>query len=371
MKILQISNHYYPHVGVIGQVAKDISNTFSKDQVKVFCLNHKKENSVETVDGVEVIKAGTYARYVDQPYSFSYKKLLKRTFAEFKPDLVIFHCPNPFDARYVLKILKKYPECKLVLFWHLDNQKGKYFARQNNKLIKRAVKIIATSPNYIKGSKVLSKNADKCKLIPLCINNGRSSVDEYVLNRSKVIRESAEGKTICFACGKHVDYKGLEHLINASKLLSDDFTIFIAGNGPLTEDLKKQALGDNKIIFLGKISDEELKAYYTATDIFCFPSIDRGEAFGFALLEAMSFSKPTVTFNVPYSGINFVSVSGITGIEVPNGDHREFAKAIKKLGTDKELREKYGKAAKERINQNFTEEKFKQNIKELIDEIKG
>lgn len=375
MKILQISNYYYPHVGGIEQVARDISNSVVEDEIKVFCFNHKKENLVDNVDGVEVIKAGSFKKIASQSLSFSYGKLLRKAFADFKPDVVIFHYPNPFGAYHLLRVLKDYPDCKLILYWHLDILKQKFlkkfFNGQNKKLLKRAVKIVATSPNYVTGSKNLSEYSQKCTVIPCCVNKERISADEYSYNRSKVIRESSVGKTICFACGRHVPYKGMEYLIRASKLLPDDFMIYIAGHGPLTEKLKKLAAGDNKIIFVGKISDEELKAYFIASDIFCFPSITKNEAFGIALAEAMSFGKPAVTFTIPQSGVNYVSVGGITGIEAPNRDYVAYAEGIKTLAEDAELRAKYGEAAKQRVEELFTEETFKEHIRELIEGIKN
>ncbi|UKI50236.1 MAG: glycosyltransferase [Clostridium sp.] len=63
----------------------------------------------------------------------------------------------------------------------------------------------------------------------------------------------------------------------------------IGGHGPLTDELIKEAKDDKKIIFLGKISDDDLKVYLNACDIFCFPSITKNEAFGIGLAEAMYF----------------------------------------------------------------------------------
>lgn len=377
MKILQISNYYYPHIGGIEQVARDISCAIKgadKDEVKVFCFNHVKNDTFESVDGVEIVKAGTFKKIASQSLSFSYGKLLETTFDDFKPDVVIFHYPNPFGARYLLKILKKYPECKLVLYWHLDITKQKLlrvlFKKQNVALLEKAEKIIATSPFYVMGSKYLSKYKEKCTAIPCCVSKDRVAINEFSQKRANDIKESANGKTICFACGRHVPYKGMEYLVRASKLLSDDYLIYIAGQGPLTDKLKNLASGDQKLIFVGKISDEELKAYYLASDIFCFPSITKNEAFGISLAEGMYFEKPSVTFTIPESGVNFVSIGGLTGIEVENSNYVEYAKAIEKLANDKELRDRYAKSAKERVDELFTEEKFKQSILGVIEELR-
>ena len=87
----------------------------------------------------------------------------------------------------------------------------------------------------------------------------------------------------------------------------------------------------------------ELKAYLAACDVFCFPSITKNEAFGIALAEAMAFAKPSVTFTIKGSGVNYVSLNGVTGIEVANGDVEAYAAAIRTLKEDAALREKFGR----------------------------
>ena len=344
MRILQISKYYYPFIGGIEQVARDCSNSLKENHnIKVFCFNHEKGNSVDAVDDVEVIRAGCFAKIASQSLSTSYGKLLKGTFKKFKPDLVIFHYPNPFAAHYLLKILKKYPNCKLVVYWHLDIVKqkilGKLFNGQTKRLLKRAVKVLATSPNYIEGSKFLSVNRNKCEVLSCCVNSRRLDVTEKDVQLANDIKIRYADKTICFAIGRHVPYKGLEYLVRASKYLEDKFKIFIGGDGPLFDSLKTLAEGDGKIEFLGRVKDEELKAYLLACDIFCFPSITKNEAFGIALAEAMYLGKPAVTFNIPGSGVNYVSLDKCTGLEVENGNYERYAEAIKMLASDNQLRE--------------------------------
>ena len=84
----------------------------------------------------------------------------------------------------------------------------------------------------------------------------------------------------------------------------------------------------------------------------------------------MYFGKPAVTFTIPGSGVNYVNLDGVTGIECPNGDSRAYAAALKKLADDPELREKYGKAARQRVLDKFTEETFSKNLTDLIDSLK-
>lgn len=371
MKILQVSNYYEPHIGGIEQVARDCANALLPEhEVKVFCFNHEKGNDKNFVDGVEVIRAGCFAKVASQSLSSSYGKLLKKTFKEFIPDAVIFHFPNPFAAHYLLKLLKKYPRCKLIVYWHLDITKqkllGKLFSGQTKKLLKRAEIVLATSPNYIEGSKFLPKYKEKCTVVSCCVNSNRMTVSEKDTELADGIKAQHTGKTICFALGRHVPYKGLEFLVKASRYLDDSFRIFIGGSGPLTDSLKKLAEGDGKVTFLGRLPLEELKAYMLACDVFCFPSVTKNEAFGIALAEAMAVGKPSVTFTIEGSGVNYVSLNGVTGIEVENGNAKAYAEAIKQLAENDDLRTQYGMAAKRRVETLFTEEVFQNKIQEIV-----
>lgn len=62
-----------------------------------------------------------------------------------------------------------------------------------------------------------------------------------------------------------------------------------------------------------------MKAYLSAMDIFCFPSITKNEAFGLALAEGMYYSKPAITFTIDGSGVNFVSLNGILELKCQTG----------------------------------------------------
>lgn len=367
MKVLHISKYYYPYIGGIEQVARDSVNALKgMAEQKVFCFNHKKGDASGEVDGVEVIRAGCFAKISSQSLSFGYKKLLKRVMDDFSPDVVFFHFPNPFGAHSLLKLLKKRPSCKLVVYYHLDitRQKilGKFFVGQTERLMRRAVKVLATSPVYAAQSPVLKKLGDKCQVVPLCVSAVRMTANSADAGAAEEIRRKNQGKTILFAVGRHVPYKGMEYLVRASRLLGGKYAVYIGGKGELTPDLKKLAGGDDKITFLGPLDESTLRSYYMAADIFCFPSITKNEAFGIALAEAMYFAKPAVTFTIPGSGVNYVSLNGVTGLEVENSNPQKYAEAIRTLAEDAGLRARMGQAAKERVLELFTPEKFAQNI---------
>ena len=364
------------------QVARDIANSIAsvnKYEQKIICFNetardgdyvcNRHETIHDTLDGVEVIRCGCFTKKASQSLSLTFAKELKNVMGSFKPDVVIFHYPNPFEAHYLLKYIKQ--DFKFILYWHLDIVKqkilGKVFHYQTLKLLNRADAVVATSPLYVDGSPYLSKYRSKCVIIPNCIDEKRLKVTDIIREKAERIRSNNLGKIICFGIGRHVPYKGFSYLIDAAKCLDERFIIFIGGQGVLTNKLIKKANGNKNIIFLGRVSDEDMLAYYLAMDIFCFPSITKNEAFGIALAEAMYFGKPAVTFKIRGSGVNYVNINGKTGIEVENKNIEAYAEAMKKLANDSSLRATMGTAAHKRVTDNFLSSYFKENMLRLIE----
>lgn len=372
-KILHISKYYYPFSGGTEQIARDVVLSLKNEYIqKVIAFNDEKKDKIDNVDGIEVVKCGCFTKIAAQSLSISYERNLHNLMEDFNPDIVVFHYPNPFVAALLLRELKK-SKAKLVLYWHLDIVRQKYlkllFTSQNKSLLARADKIIATSPNYIEGSKWLQSAKTKCIVIPNCINVERMEITQEIEKKVLNIRAQNKNKTICVAVGRHTEYKGFSYLIQASKFLDDSFHIYITGTGELTEKLHEEARGDKKITFTGRIDDDELKSLILASDLFCFPSITKNEAFGLALAEGMYYEKPAITFSIQGSGVNYVSLDKVTGIEVENRNVKKYADAMRLLAQNEELRVKYGKAGKKRIEENFLSTQFTKNIRNMFKSI--
>ena len=384
-RVLQISKYYYPFLGGTEQVARDMATAMSKlpgIKQKIICFNEdatvgdyvcKKRQTVhDSVDGIEIIRCGYQLKMSSQAMSVTFKRELDKVMNEFNPDLVILHYPNPFATYYLLQHKNK--KFKLWVYWHLDITKQKIlkhlFYKQNVDLIKRADKILGATPKHLNESAFTELFQEKKQILPYTIDEQSLIVSEREREYAEEIRKKHKGEKIGFFIGRHVPYKGLKYLIEASKKLENEkIHFFIAGSGELTDELKVMAKNDPKIEFLGRISDSERKSYLYACDIFCFPSITRNEGFGLALAEGMYFGKPAVTFTIPGSGVNYVNLNGVTGIECPNCDSQAYAAALKKLCNDDNLKEKYGKAARKRVLDNFTISKFDENIKRLIEDL--
>ena len=68
----------------------------------------------------------------------------------------------------------------------------------------------------------------------------------------------------------------------------------------------------------------------------------------------MVYGKPVINTRLP-SGVPHVSIHGETGITVPPSDPLTLAKAINRLASDKELRERLGRNAALRVREKFNE----------------
>lgn len=381
-RVLHISKYYYPFLGGTEQVARDIVNALigTGAQQKVICFNEDAsdgktsckhgETRTDVIDGIDVIRCGYQMKTSSQAVSKTYGKELKMLMNEFRPNIVILHYPNPFVTHYLLKYKDR--DFKLLVYWHLDITKQKvlkyFFHKQNLDLIKRADKILGATPKHVDESAFTPQFGDKRYILPYMIDESNLVMTDQEIEEGNRIKEKYAGKVLGFFIGRHVPYKGLTYLIKASKELGNENIHFlIAGSGELTESLKEEAKGDPKVEFLGRINDSERRSYLYASDIVCFPSITRNEGFGLALAEGMYFGHPAVTFTIPGSGVNYVNLDGVTGIECPNCDYKAYADALRKLCKDVSLREKYGASARQRVLENFTNSSFKVNVELLIE----
>lgn len=380
-RVLHISKYYYPFLGGTEQVCRDMVKALigTGAQQKVICFNEDatygkmkcqhKETTTDVIDGVDVVRCGYFMKVSSQAISATYGKELKRIMNEFKPNVIILHYPNPFVTHWLLKYKKR--DFKLLVYWHLDITKQKVlkhlFNKQNNDLIARADKILGATPIHLGKSAFTPQFGEKKYILPYMIDDKNLIISEEEKQAGEKIKEKYAGKVLGFFIGRHVPYKGLTYLIKASRELGDaNLHFFVAGNGELTESLKEEAKGDSKIEFIGRISDSERRSYLYACDIFCFPSITRNEGFGLALAEGMYFGHPAVTFTIPGSGVNYVNLNELTGIECTNCDYKAYAQALLKLAEDKELRAKMGLAARQRVLENFTSDCFAINLQQLI-----
>ncbi len=375
-KILHIPNYYLPNRGGIEQVAFDIVSGLRNDyEQKVICFNHESETKIEPYDEILVYRIGYKLKVASQAISFKYFFILKKLIKEFDPDIIYIHLPNPLIVFYLLFCDIKGK--KIIIHWHSDIIDQKiikiFFLPFQKRILKKANMIFTTSEEYKNNSDDLKQFIQKVRVIPNVVNIKRFVYSEDNIINSQKITEQYKNKKILLFVGRHVPYKGLEYIIKASDLINKEAIIVIAGEGPITGELKEQAKNKNNIVFIGRLTEDKLKEYFACAYLFLFPSITKNEAFGLALAEALYCGVPAVGFQIPGSGVNWVNKDGYTGFMVENRNYVELAQKINYLLEYPDIRDKMSKNAKQWVLQNFMYDemiaKVKKEIKELLIEI--
>ena len=372
MRILHISKYYSPYLGGVENICKYLVEGTVKHETAVVCFNDKCKDVIEEVNGHKVYRVATWVNVARQALSLSYFWVLKKAIKEFKPDVIQFHWANPFPAWVLLCVIPK--NVKLIIHWHMDIIKQKhiypFIKPVETALLKRADMVCVTSPQYRDGSLPLQPFKDKVRIVQNAMDEDNFILRDGDVEKINAVKAKYGNKPIVFFIGRHIQYKGLPHLIEAEKYVKSDCVFVIAGSGPLTDELKAQCRS-SRVHFVGRLSDEDLKLHHYAASVFAFPSVTKNEAFGVALAEAMYCGTPAVTFTIPGSGVNWVSLNGETGIEVSNGDDKAFAEAIDKLIDDKELSKRYAENGMKRVRDNFTIPKMVEKMEKCYRELEG
>ena len=140
-----------------------------------------------------------------------------------------------------------------------------------------------------------------------------------------------------------------------SRSLTEDYLpetkLYLAGDGPLRGTLEKQvqALGlKGRVIFLGKLPNEQLPALLNKCEVFVLPSLYEGNPK--ALLEAMACGLPCLTSDI--EGIKETVSQNRNGLLV-NPLKKDITKGLTLLLRDKFFAEQLGLQARETIEKGF------------------
>ena len=133
--------------------------------------------------------------------------------------------------------------------------------------------------------------------------------------------------------------KGLDVLLRAAAKLRekrDDFKIFATIDRPFSEDY---------IVPMGWLDHQKIVKVYQDMDICVIPSLWE-EPFGMVATEAMACGKPVVASKA--GGLRDSIEDGVTGFHFPPDDANTLSEKINILLDDPSLREKMGRAGRER-----------------------
>ena len=365
IKVIHITRYAFPHIGGIEAVIEQINESLpdEKYEKEVFCCSNSEKSSVE-----KGVKYNRF-RYL---FDFAANSISPQLFIGMiglKTDIIHFHMPviQNVVIWFILYHLGLIKYKKMIVTYHSDvvgyDKIMKFFVPLYKYFLSKGDARHVLSPNIIDSSDMIREHKDKCTVISQGI-----SLNEIPDNKNRVnqIKEKYKGKKILFSLGRHVKYKGFIYGIKAMQNV-DNAVYLLGGNGPLKETfatyINENGLQD-KVILLGRVSDEDLNAYYQACDVYLFPSILPSEAFGIVQIEAMKYGKPVINTWLG-TGVNYVSIDKETGLTVEPENVEQLTKAIKELINNDELRLQYGRNARKRVKDLFDIEKIKELYKEF------
>jgi glycosyltransferase involved in cell wall biosynthesis len=125
--------------------------------------------------------------------------------------------------------------------------------------------------------------------------------------------------------------KGIQYLIEAAKLLTDNPRIRIVVAGPLAISQSAVASAPSNMQFVGRITRDQTDEWYRKADVFVLPTISDG--FAVTQVEAMAQALPVIA--TPNCGT--VVTHGVDGLIVPIRDPVALAEAITSMDKDRKL----------------------------------
>lgn len=350
--IVQVNKLYYPQIGGIESVVRAISEGMADrgHRVNVIASVPRGQGNRERHNGVTVHKAGSLGVVKSVPIAPGFPKQLRD--AARTADIVHHHLPNPLGP--VSDLFVPTGDAQTVVTYHSDIVRQKLALKAYKPVLKRfltaADRIVVTSPNLRDNSELLLPHTEKCDVVPLSV-----PIDEYGTYDGPAYDLPIQGDTatVLFV-GRLNYYKGVTHLLDA--MADVDANLLIVGDGDRRAALERQAaeLGLNdSVTFLGRVDDELLHYCYSVADLFVLPSVEASEAFGIVQLEAMAYELPVVNTDLP-TGVPWVSVDSQTGRTVPPRDSTALAAAMQSLLDNPERRHRYGKNARQRVEEQFS-----------------
>ncbi|UJR63063.1 glycosyltransferase family 4 protein [Dickeya zeae] len=367
MRILHFFKTYYPVAyggvqQVIYQLAEGASQRGAHVDVLSLSPDHASQNGRIGNHYVHTSRQDLYI--ASTGFSLSAIKDFRRL-AE-QADVIHYHFPWPFMDLVHFGVRPNKPT---VVSYHSDIVKQKYLLYLYKPIMSRFLSgvdaVIASSPNYVKTSPVLSRLAREPEVIPFGLDPASyPPATAALLDKWRLL---CNGPFFLFI-GFLRYYKGLSYLLDAMEGL--DYPIVIVGEGPCEQELKAQAmrLGLKNTIFVGAIADEDKNALLELCYCVVFPSHLRSEAYGMTLLEAAMYGKPMISCEIG-TGTTFINLHEQTGFAVHPADPISLRTALVKLWNNSSLARQMGNNAKARFNQFFTADRMVKDYMALYERV--
>jgi glycosyltransferase involved in cell wall biosynthesis len=236
-------------------------------------------------------------------------------------------------------------------------------------LMKRVKKSIVLNESLKKKLIERGISEERLDVIPNGINVEDFNVSERAIEKIKA-KYGLTGIVIMFA-GTITPRKGVLQLIRAGEILKQkDILFLIVGNLSLDKEYAQKVIKYSKdsgvnVRFTGFVPYNDLKALYSACDIFVLPSFEEGQPI--ALLEAMASGKPLIGSNV--GGISMMIRDGWNGFLIEPGNEKKLADKIRYLVENEDERKRMGKNSRKLAKEEFDWSKIAERYLRIYEEV--
>lgn len=373
MHILHIYKDYYPVLGGIENSVKVLAEGLTQHghRVTVLVTNTNARDVVLQDDQLTIIKAGRDIHFSSTPISarmFRYAHQLSDV------TLVHLHFPYPPGDLAALLVPNHPP---LVVSYHSDIVRQRTLLRIYGPLLRqtlrRATRILPTSPAYSESSPWLRPHANRCTVVPLSVDPARFAAPAASTAANLRVRYGGHPHPVplLLFVGRLRYYKGLHILLEALAQMRVEARLLIVGVGPEQQRLHAQArhlVLTQRVHFLGEVSDANLPAVYGAADVFVLPSHLRAEAFGIVQLEAQAAGLPVVCTELG-TGTSYVTQHGVTGFVVPPANPHALAQSLDVLLANPNLARQMGAAGRTRVVQEFSHARLIERVEQVYQSV--
>lgn len=310
MRILMMTNTYFPIVGGIEQSIYSFSEEFKKLGHEVLIVSPAFEGMPKEEPGV--IRIPAIQKFGGTVFSINFpvSGLLTRLMKEFVPDIVHSHCPF-FMGDYAVRLGRKHA-IPLVYTYHTMFEQYINDWPIRNEGVKRFMVKLAAGYANLADQVITPSESVRDILLKRGVKTDMEAIstgvdlDQYSKGDRKAFRQRnqipADAPVIGHA-GRLAPEKNLEFLTNCiAEALKKDAKAhaLIVGLGPLEEKIKdifKQAGFEKRAHFTGVLHYQDLVDSYYAMDVFAFASLS--ETQGIVLIEAMAAGLPVVALDAP------------------------------------------------------------------------
>jgi len=311
-----------------------------------------------------VTRAARWVTLAFTPISPTFLWTLRSVIRREKPDLLHIHMPN-VSAFWCL-LLSDARRLPWIVQWQSDvvpsthrlvlRMLYRFYKVPEKLLLSKAALIIASSPPYLLSSQALAPFRDKCVVVPLGVNNLSLTSMKQEPIAARAIQPVCNGPLRILTVCRLTYYKGIRFLIEALAL-TDNINLTLIGDGEERDNILQlidQKNLQDRVTHLASCGETELQAHYLNHDLFCLPSIERTEAFGVVLLEAMRAGLACLVSDVPGSGMRWVVDAPKSGFVVPAGNAQALAETLRSLSDNRESIAKTAQCGLDRYNSTFT-----------------